>query len=586
MSNKNNSPVRVVKGAAGLEAAQKQLTKQGFKMLLPINVGAGNPKAKDDWHEIISSQLTGSKADGRRERNDAPTLFASSGSEVPTTENIGTKGLGYIEWGAGNRWPNIVSLLTMILPYTAAGWKFNTDLLAGLGPVPMYRYSQYIGGNIAQKLIPYADAGIYLRGLMTDKQREIANIEIPGAAAPVEKQELLKILKEELEQLKSEYKKWDETQNGVKGQEQYSLKAFLERSNLAPIFTALAGDINLMGLAWPELQLNETEMRNGKPVASAQWNPKIVAVNNRLVSTCRFERMDDKGRINYVYVSNQWLDPSLVDKQDGGKNSILAYPCLSPKSPTEDLRSIIREVRRTNSKQRPTHFIMPSVYPTPGKPYYPAVPWHSIFGGKIYEYISTIISDRVTRKANSNIIGRVIYVSQEYMQSLFTQAGVFGDTKKQDEISAKVYEQINTWMADPNNSGQSLLAFTFIGADGKEHKSFEIVEIAAADSDSASANEKETAEVASIIFMAMGLDAALLGSSPLTIAASSGGTDLRERLEIRKSQMAPTENIMLSVLNTVRDFNEWDSHLVWQIKRYTLTTLDNSKTGVVESVTE
>ena len=27
-------------------------------------------------------------------------------------------------------------------------------------------------------------------------------------------------------------------------------------------------------------------------------------------------------------------------------------------------------------------------------------------------------------------------------------------------------------------------------------------------------------------------------------------------------------------------FNKWDTHLVWQIDREVLTTLDNSKTGV------
>ena len=586
MSIRKNRPnTQVVKNANEFRRVQQDLTRAGYVPLYPKCVGAARPKEKDGWQETISAMLTGAKTDGRREKNAAPTLFASSGGEVQTPDNIGTPGLGYIEWGAGNNWPSVVALLTQILPYTAAGWKFNTDLLAGLGPAPMYRFTQYVGGNLAQKLIPYADAGVFLRGLITDKQREIVNASSSDNPSK-ENIELLDSLRNDLAELKKAYEQWSETLNGKKGEEQYSLSSFLDRSNLSPIFTALAGDINLLGIAWPELHLNGVEMRDGKPVSTSQWNPKVVSITNRLVSVCRFERMDDAGRINYVYVSNQWLDPMLVDKQNAKDNVMQAYPCLCLKSPVEDLRRLVREARSRNSKNRPTRFILPSYYPTPGKPYYPAKEWHSIFGGMIYEYISTCISDRATRKANNNIIGRVIYVNNEYMQTLFQEAGAFSDTKKQDEIRDKVYDEINTWMSDPTNSGQSLLAYTFCSADGKEHKSFEVVEVKGADLNTANANEKETAELASIIFMAMGLDAALLGSSPLTLAASGGGTDLRERLDIRKTQMAPTEKILLTALDTVRDFNGWDPHLVWQVKRYSLTTLDNSKTGIRETTTE
>jgi hypothetical protein len=223
---------------------------------------------------------------------------------------------------------------------------------------------------------------------------------------------------------------------------------------------------------------------------------------------------------------------------------------------------------------------LPSVYPTAGRPYYPTPAWYSIFGGDIYEYITTIFSDRLSRKRNSNVIGRVIYLNNDYMQQLFIQAKAQSDANKQSEIRDKLYTQINQWLANRNNAGQSLLAFTFTGNDQKEHKSFEIVEIEANSKDAVAANEKETAELSSVVFMALGLDARLLGSSPLSLVGSNGGTDIRERFLLRQILKSPQLNIMLKPLEVLSRFNQWDRHLVWQVQREAMTTLDRSKTGV------
>ena len=63
-------------------------------------------------------------------------------------------------------------------------------------------------------------------------------------------------------------------------------------------------------------------------------------------------------------------------------------------------------------------------------------------------------------------------------------------------------------------------------------------------------------------------------------ATSSGGTDIRERFLVKQIQFAPLQQLMLRPLEVISKFNGWDPHLVWQIDREVLTTLDNSKTGV------
>jgi hypothetical protein len=166
------------------------------------------------------------------------------------------------------------------------------------------------------------------------------------------------------------------------------------------------------------------------------------------------------------------------------------------------------------------------------------------------------------------------------MQQLFIQKKAQSDRKKQAEIRDKLYTQINQWLSNRDNAGQSLLAFTFMGTDGEEHKSFEIVEIESASKSVADANEKETAEISSIVFMALGLDARLLGSSPMALVGSSGGTDIRERYLLRLILKSPIQNVMLKTLDVVSHFNGWDENLCWEIDREVMTTLDRSKSGV------
>lgn len=581
--NKEKNIVRV-EGTAQLNERMSYLESNGYAILGPNSINR-NDVADETWDDFYSNQLSASVEGNQVGRKSVPTLFASSGSEQKISENIGTESLGWMEWGSGNKLPNVVSFLCSILPYTAAGVRFNTDLCAGLGPEPMYRYTQYVGGNITTKEIPYSEADKLIRGLIAERLREIKNLEandnsVFGVMNKTEGSSLIKHLKEEVEELEKALEKWKETSVEV--------AEFLERNNLAQTYLQLSGDMQMLGMCFPELQLNAQALdEKGKPVKTSMWEPKVVGIGYRSAHTCRLERMDKQNRVNYVYVSNRWLDQPTVSVQED-ISSIVAYPALSIQTPLEDLKTAVRKTRSNDSstKERPTRFIFPSSYPTVGRPYYPSPAWHSVFGGDIYAYIATIISDRFNRRKNSNVIGRVIYIHNDYMQQLFVQAKAQSDADKQSEIRDKLYTDINTWLSNRDNSGQSLLAFTFMGTDGKEHKSFEIVEVESSSKSVAEANEKETAEVASIIFMAMGLDAKLLGSTPLSLVGQGSGTDLRIRFGVKQVQMAPTQKIMLKSLDVASRFNNWDKHLVWHINREVLTTLDNSKTGITQKEEE
>jgi len=585
MAKKNKNIIKV-KGVKEFARQSELLKSQGYMVLPGRFVKNSNTPG---WSDMLSAQLScGCTEDGKKERKAVPSLFASSGNEQPCP-GCGSQGLGWMEWGAGNRLPNVVSLLTGMLPYTATGWKFNTDLVSGLGPRPMYRYARYVGGGLQQKEIPYEDAGILIKGILTDLLARLIDIEntqdtdgnSSGNNIPAQKlaarQQIRADIQEQINECRKDYDTWKKTNAEV--------QEFMKHNNLAHTFLQLFADEQMLGICFPEILLNRNEIgADGKPVKTETWTPRAVGISFRPAHICRLERRDGENRINYVYVSNRWLDTPVVES---GKNdiSIDALPALGEHSPVLDLERIVRKARsrRVAADKRPTRFILPVSYPTVGRPYYPVPSWHSIFGGDIYEYAATIISDRATRRKNANIVGRIIYIHNDFLQSMYVQEGA--DTpQKKDALRDKMFQDINSWLGNRDNSGQALVAFTFRGPDGKECESFKIVEIESSSKNTAEANQKELSEVSSIIFFAMGLDSRLVGNTPGT-ESNSGGTDLRERYLLKQIQMSPTQQIVMKPLEVIRDFNGWDSHLVWRIKREVMTTLDNSKTGVTEQET-
>lgn len=579
-----------VSNLSELQQRSEELQSQGYEAVLPGAFCAPKQGGSSvcSWGDYVHQKLTASAtmtgAEGNAARREISAVFGSSGGENKAKpQGVGTPDLGFMEWGLGNRLPNLVYLLSKMSPFPAAGVDFVKKILVGRGPSPKYHYTQYVGGNITEKSIPYPSAGTLLRGQIADlkaKEKQMSDSDNQSSQSDNQFSKSVNQLSqsannsdsedsEEMKSLKAALKEWKRTDE--------ELQAFVENNDLHKTYLEMAGDMSLMSQCFCELQLNQRQLdKNGRPVPTSQWNPKIVGIKPRSVFTTRLERMDSQYRINYAYLSNQWLDSTQTLTETDRR--IAAVPYLAADTAVADLNRHVREARqqRVSRKNRPTRFIMsPRDF---GGPYYADAMWHSIFAGSIFEYAFTIIDDRLTRKRNSNIIGRVIYIHQEYLKQLYTQQGE-NKSKTMAQIQQEVFTDINRWLSNPDNAGQALISAVFTGLDGKEHKAWEIVEIETKANSQAQAEKTELQEISSIIFFAMGLDSKLIGNTPGD-ATSSGGTDLRERFLVKQIQFAPLQQLMLRPLEVISRFNEWDSHLVWQIDREVLTTLDNSKTGV------
>lgn len=565
-------PQMTTPAAQSLAATTQQMAQEGYVALPARRVfGSRMDNAGAHWKETYNT-LLGVAPDGK---NASVAATSPVGNEIPVTG--GTEKLGYISWGANNRHPNMVSLLVSMLPYTAVGVKFNTDVIAGLGPKPMYRYNRFVNGGVQTERIDYSAAKTLIEGQLMEKRKALMDFLATEGGDPTLRKQMEDQLRKELADAEAALKKWELTTNGI--------KELLKNSNVDLVNTELANDFSHFGICFPELQLDrQAENKN-----DATWKPRVIGINYHSAHTCRLERMDKKGVINYVYISNQWLD-STVNNQNNDFE-VAAVPALDAHRPLASLEEKIRNhrIRAYNGKttakgkpqtERPTHFILPCYYPSAGHPYYPQPAWQSILVGDVYRYLSTIVESRRIAKENSNSAGKIIYIHTDYLAKLYQQEDV-KTADDREKLRDEMWNEINTFLQDRQNNGQTILSFTFTGTDGKEHDAWRIVDVPMNSANEADANKTELEELSNIVFLALQIHSVLIGNS--IGASSSGGTQQREMYELKKLLTVPTQRLLLKPYYVARDFNGWDEHLEWEIGSMTLTTLDRNKNGIEET---
>ena len=509
--------VTVVTSRQEFEREAQRLRESGFTEVPGALGGGSGGGISPDYADYLEAKLA-CEAKTSSGKTSLPLLHVSSGYAQPVTAANGHKG-SYITWGAGNRIPNVISLLCSLLPYTAAALKFNIDLCCGMGPRPMYAYTQYVGGNISQKSIPYDQADKLILGQIRDLQLQLVKLEQDGYSAA---EQMRDELREQIESLRKDLATWQLTMKQLYGDpeatESEDRIGFLGRNNLLQTFQQLYADMLQYNICFPEFELQktylvpsqQTDPATGKTVMkdvpASQWSPKVVGLKWRNAKTMRLE-MSNQNRIEHVYISNQWLsspEQTLPTKDSDFK--IDALPALTYQQPAQDLERLARDARtaRTGKAARPTHVVMPVTYNEYGHPYYPVPAWYSVFSGDVYTYASLLISDRKKRRDNANVIGRVLYISDEYIQRMYIQRHLDTPEQRREFFNKEIVEPINNFLKNRDHMGEPMLAYTFKDADGKVYKSWEIVEVQENNAQQAEANKEELAEISSIILFEIG----------------------------------------------------------------------------------
>ena len=616
MSKKNNIPVHRPKTEAEFQKLNNELNSRRFVaidalkpgILRSITLGGTDPanaEAQDFAANITAggSWCTGplrSVAWCFNDRNNNKPVAVSGKDGKPL-------GLGYIPWGPADNLPSVVPVLAKSLPYTAAPLRYIADLTAGLGPKLMYRFPD-------GELVEFRDAGERLRqevdaeeqrqreelqaeedrntyhgvhllkrttGVQGFKSLRVQDVNVNGNGNLNDQTTNLPISQTtNLPNAQSLYDDWYRTWYGYDMKEENGsvthipgAKEFLDDNNLNLHLSQCMQDDVMLDMYFPTVGL-----QRGRRGA---WKPKIVRLGVLKSDSVRYECMNEYRHINHVYFSDLWRTKGIGGDSIPSDAGYVLYPTAMPEHMLSDLNYIIESNQRTRIKDRPTWIVCPTFYPS-GGPYYQQPAWWSVFTSKAFDFSSTILYDKAKQRENITSWGKIMYISLDYLDQIFSQEGYQGQKDKQEQFIGELENNMEQFLQHRENHGKMMRQWMWLGQDGKEHHNVEIVDIAETTNDAVKAGKEELELSTSPIFLALQVDPRLVGV-PM-VAASNGGTALREMHLLKQQQLSVKQRLYLNFLNTISKFNEWSDRAEWVIKQQTLTTLDNSKTGTVETV--
>ncbi len=567
------------------------------KILGIYETGFGDSYDENDPVIKRAKSEAGGCNDGRRGGilmgNNATMLDYSQQNFDYSVKDQGTPGLGFAKWGPKNALPSAIYKSSAAMPYTASALDYLDRTFFGLGARVVYVVARYSGGTVTHEEMDYRDAGVYLKERVLQILSKLDSLTAQETSSPASSEDeqqsasisgILSSLMPEQPQasltwhdkLIARYEKQLEEAN--KELEDYyidrvKIDTLLENNNLQFFLKRWIADTVRLGICFPVFKLSAT--------AAGKWTPTIDSFEMRDACVMRLEERNSANafKIDHVYYSERWRD-------DAGSKLLNAdyvtYPCINPEHPLTDLRLLIRRNHRTKVGERPYEVCYPCYTPTPTKPYYPQLPWWSIFPSQVYQYASTMIYDKATARKNSTMWGKILFINTAYLAQIFAQAGEEGKTAEgQRKIRKSIYDSVENFLKRRDNNGKLLVMDSYPSADEKQMiDSVRIVDVPRNDDVKASATE--IAEMASLVSYSLGVNMDLIGSRPGT-QSSSTGTAQRELHLLKNGQLSPDRVTFTDFFdNFVFRHNDISDKFRMRLFYPTLTTLDNSKTGTVE----
>lgn len=513
-----------------------------------------------------------------------------------TVENVTDKngkpmGLGFVKWGPGNSTPSVIPPLAMSLPYTASPLRYLADLTAGLGPKLMYAFDddtlceyKKAGYRILERIekLRKGQTPDDLAGDMVNTAHGVVAINDLGDenARP---EPTLKGLG--IDYWEKAYREWEKTWNGYDETDSLGInnhipgaREFLEENNLNLHLSQCEQDDVMLDIYFPTVGFHTKGYRS-------EWRPVINRVGFLPAHSTRLEKMDDNRFIHHCYLSDKWrtlgIGPRSVTA-GADDTKVTMYQAAMPQNLLHELRYIVESNQKKGPNSRPMWVVCPTFYPSGQKPYYPQPAWWSVFSAKAFDFASTILYDKYKQRENNTTWGRIIYISLDYLNMVFADMGIEGDQDKQAEYIDQLDQNVEDFLQQRENTGKTMRQFMWDGQDGKTHKNVEVVDIKETTNDAVKAGKEELELSTSPIFLALGVDPRLVGV-PM-VQASNGGTALREMHLLKQQQLNVKQKAYEHFLNSVAKFNMWDDHAEFHILQQTLTTLDASKTGTIDTV--
>ena len=621
-NNKNSSsPILRPKTVSEFQQMNKRLNKQGYIAIdflkqggvKNISLGDGDP-AEKGAQDMALSMGKGGWSNGpltqvawqfdSRDDNAVQKVNDQDGEPL---------GLGYVEWGPGNSIPSVIPPLAQASPYTAAPLRYIADTICGLGPALMYRFPD-------GSLCDMKDAGYKILEQLEKKRKDNEN-EVPligGSNGVVGEQKEHRFIGdyvmtdggimtvEEARSLQLEpkgvssmprnlgseywnrlYAEWEKTWYGydetnADGDKEHisGAKEFIEENNLDLHLAQCMQDHVMLDMFFPTVGFDSRGRRK------QDWRPRVKYVGHIEATIVRMEKRHPLyNRTEHVYLSQQWRKLGIGTTHNIGAEDTkyVMYPAAMPQHLLQDMHRIVDQNQKTRLGARPMWVTCPTFYPSLNKPYYPQPAWWSVFTSKAFDFSATILYDKYKQRDNATSWSKILYISLDWLNGVAADLGISGD---QDAIQKYVDDldgNIERFLQSRENNGKFMRQWMWTDQKGDEHYNVKIVDVAATKQDAIKAGKEELELSTSPMFLALQVDPRLVGV-PMA-AASNGGTALREMQLLKQQQLNIHQRLYLGWLQRVTvAWNGWSEHCQWVIKQQTFTTLDNSKSGVIETV--
>jgi hypothetical protein len=354
-------------------------------------------------------------------------------------------------------------------------------------------------------------------------------------------------------------------------------KEFIEENNLNLHLSQCMQDNVMLDIYFPTVGFSNKGRRG-------QWKPVINRIGFLSSAETRLEAMDSNRFIHHCYFSAQW-------RLNGAKTArvvtpestkITMYQAAMPQSLLHELRYIVESNQKNAAGRRPMWVVCPTFYPSMNKPYYPQPAWWSVFTSKAFDFSATILYDKYKQRENSTSWGKIIYISLDYLNMIFADEGIAGNKEEQDKYIEELDKNVEDFLQRRENNGKMMRQFMWTDQKGDEHFNVKIVDVSDTKQDTIKAGKEELELSTNPIFLALGVDPRLVGV-PM-VAASNGGTALREMTLLKQQLLSVHQRNYTYWLDSISRFNGWSERCEWHIKQFVLSTLDRSKTGLVETV--
>lgn len=295
---------------------------------------------------------------------------------------------------------------------------------------------------------------------------------------------------------------------------------------------------------------------------------KITTLMRHDVAEMRYAVMDNRAKINSVYLSANWEYVA-----DAKSDYVINVPLLNPFNPSVDLKE------RSGGHE----FALSFRYPSWNRRYYAMPLWYAAY--KWVKIAQSVPDMKASMFENNLSVKYMVVIYDRYWTRAFPESwDEYTDEEKEDK-QQELYDDIEKFLLGNKNAGKSIFTTGYI--DKVTGKASQDIEIKPIDDPTKQGQLLPDAAAANAeISFAMLWNPAIFGGSqpsgPYT--NSQGGSNVRESSLLQIMAAAFERSQVRRIFNIVKRYNGWDSKIQFMIPTSVLTTLDTggSDKNVVE----